>query len=389
MRALIILLMTYWFIQPALSQEQSAQETPAQEKPKICSREPAPYTIDAVVTLVFKQRQAECFRADPGFIERMALQYSMNSGNARLFSKTEFDALKNSIDKANASNAANHNGGAMQAAYAQLAQRAQAALLALGDKQSDHTVGVAGNSAWNPVVDVNEHWILPPIAEQPPLSFRKAVVDDCPAQPSTDDTIIARCKLAYAQLIELVEFTLTGKTIANIVSDDFLDPVAKDFAMLDARWAVFRDHSKPMYWWELVATSHCIGAEAYQGVDNLSPPSSQIILLHPALGYEYVADSTDGDKLKPAVFLELFGYNRWQWQGAKMQYPWFFSGASVLVGYSDRAHQSDNFYGLMVHAQSEYSIAVTRRASGEFGVMLNLDLEKFVTNKKAWFDELF
>lgn len=103
------------------------------------------------------------------------------------------------------------------------------------------------------------------------------------------------------------------------------------------------------------------------------PPSYQLIVLHPSIVLEYVANAVDGDQEKEAFAMEWIGVN---WWNAKVPL-----GFSLVTTHSDRA-SVDNFgYGVMLHINNNYSIGVTDH-DGDTGVLVTIDLLKLFETKQ-------
>jgi hypothetical protein len=111
-----------------------------------------------------------------------------------------------------------------------------------------------------------------------------------------------------------------------------------------------------------------------------APPTSQIVLLHPALVVENVKGALDGEKTQDALMVEIIGMNWWR------EKPWYYpSGASVVALYSDRTGNDDTGYGVAIHFKSVYTIGYSKHGD-EGGVFISGDLLKFFADKKKLID---
>ena len=163
-----------------------------------------------------------------------------------------------------------------------------------------------------------------------------------------------------------------------------IDAAAARAATRDARWRSYFADARSQYPWELFVNSW-----RYESVlrkDGLSgPPSSQWILLHPDIGMQYVNSAEAGDRFKPALLLELIGYNRWSWgNDNKPQNAW---GASLSRTYADTATLPSGAWGLTIHYNNKYSATVSS-VGGKTGLVLSLDLAGAVTQaSQNWKDQ--
>lgn len=143
-----------------------------------------------------------------------------------------------------------------------------------------------------------------------------------------------------------------------------------------AKWDAYFDDTRVQFPWELGASSYF---HKWLGRDKggfADVPNDQLILLHPGIGMEYVSGAPEGNRFEAALVLEIIGYNRWWWtKEGKVDTA---VGVSYIQTYSDRAGLSSMRPGVMVHYNSKYSFAFTRK-NGETGFMLSVDLAKLVT----------
>lgn len=144
----------------------------------------------------------------------------------------------------------------------------------------------------------------------------------------------------------------------------------QELSLLDTRWQAYYYQARPQNVLELAVNSWRFHTETTGQAGFFSPPDHQWIVLHPNLAMEYVANAPDGSAWRESLVLELFGQNRWRWQGARMGRAF---GWSVVASYSDRAGVADAGWGLMAHVNHVYSFGVTRRGDGN-GVFISVDL---------------
>ena len=152
----------------------------------------------------------------------------------------------------------------------------------------------------------------------------------------------------------------------------------------DARWRSYFADARSQYPWELFINSwrYEETVRAKEGISG--PPAWQWIVLHPDVGLQYVSSAAAGDRFKPALVLELIGYNRWTWGGDNR--PYNAGGASLVRTYADTASVPSGGWGIAIHRNSKYTLTVNR-LEGKTGVLFSIDLVGAVTRpSEAWSD---
>ena len=110
--------------------------------------------------------------------------------------------------------------------------------------------------------------------------------------------------------------------------------------------------TKAQYPWELWVNDTRY-AEPDEGFAR--PPSNQVILLHPNAGYEFGGEGEE--RLRPALILEILGYNWWRWdESGEMRRPF---GASAVVSVADRVGYKRWSVGGAVHILNRYTVGAT------------------------------
>jgi hypothetical protein len=152
----------------------------------------------------------------------------------------------------------------------------------------------------------------------------------------------------------------------------------------DARWRSYFAEARSQYPWELFINSWRY-EETVRNKEGISgPPAWQWIVLHPDVGLQYVSSAAAGDRFKPALVLELIGYNRWTWGGDhRPQNAW---GASLVRTYADTASVPSGGWGIAIHRNSKYTLTLNR-LGGKTGVLFSIDLVGAATRaSEAWSD---
>jgi hypothetical protein len=157
-------------------------------------------------------------------------------------------------------------------------------------------------------------------------------------------------------------------------------------AMRDARWRSYFADARSQYPWELYLNSKRYEATVRGRSGVSGPPDWQWIVLHPDVGMQYVRSAAAGDRFKPALVLELVGYNRWSW-GAdhRPENAW---GASLVRSYADTASVPSGAWGIAVHRNNKYSLTFSR-IDGRLGLLFSIDLAGKVTEaSEEWKERL-
>jgi len=155
-------------------------------------------------------------------------------------------------------------------------------------------------------------------------------------------------------------------------------------AARDARWRSYFADARSQYPWELFVNSWRYETRVRRDRGLSGPPDWQWIVMHPDIGMQYVRSAAAGDRFKPALILELIGYNWWTWgEEHKPQNAW---GVSLARTYADTASVPSSAWGLAIHRSNKYTLTLTRKA-GKTGVLLSIDLAGAVTTaSQEWRD---
>lgn len=173
-------------------------------------------------------------------------------------------------------------------------------------------------------------------------------------------------------------------TLAAVASQTTIDAAAEQVAAKEALWNKYLYDSKPMLPFDFMITDALTGGWSDNGDfgDGFrAPPKTQYFVLHPAAAVEYVSGALDGQQMKPVLYLEIFGANRWNAKD-RIDMPVLnrWSGASLIVSYADRAGLKDTGYGALFTFDNVYSIGITRYGA-KSGVFLSLDLANLWRDK--------
>lgn len=184
------------------------------------------------------------------------------------------------------------------------------------------------------------------------------------------------CRNALKDAMEFFRLTHAAeRVIENVTTRGNELKLATRLARDDERWDAYFTEARTQFPQELWLNSLLYSREKDEKYcDGLggfcTPPDSQWILMHPNVALEYIDDSPAGNRAEPAIVLELIGYNRWTWDGSKMDNA---IGGSIIAVASDRAGEDDFGYGLMFHYDNKWSLGVTRHGDVN-GIFLSYSL---------------
>lgn len=253
--------------------------------------------------------------------------------------------------------------------------------------RSVESVVAPGNE---PVAPVNWEWSL--ASGLPRVSELKL-----------DDTLRSRCASAQAgveceqakrsagQWLRLSNLMRRGLVLYQ---QEYMDSV-KAYADTRVRsWHAYRDDGLPQYPWEYWLNSLMMKRNDQRPRVNNNPvgyekiPTSQLIFMHPGASLEWreKRGQSGEENLKPALYVEVFGINRWEYDATGAMLGG--KGVSLMVSYTNREGRESTGYGLMFHSRKtkQFSLGIAR-AGGDTVYLLNVDLaEYFKTQLPYWAD---
>lgn len=230
---------------------------------------------------------------------------------------------------------------------------------------------------------------LPPVPE---LQLDDDLAKACTAGPN-DPACAAARETAHAWLRVA---GMTGLALGEY-SKEYLTGMAALSARRLKMWHAYRDEAMPQYPWEYWLNSKAMDKADKRplGPDKKNPlgyetiPTSQFIFLHPGASLEWrdARQETTDSKAIPALYVELFGINRWAFDSATGEMIGG-KGISVIVSYANRDGAKSTGYGLMFHSRltKQFTLGITR-AGNETAYLVNVDLaEYFKQNLGYWKD---
>jgi hypothetical protein len=216
-----------------------------------------------------------------------------------------------------------------------------------------------------------------------------------------------RCDAIYIDAVRLADHTYAASAvIAKLHLPTRADFRARAIRRSEA-WNAYFYEAQFQYWWELVANKY-LDAKCPHGPNAFiaplihkrcerplrdswgnpigfrEPPDYKATLLHPDIGLMYIDGEPKGDRFKPAIVIQAFGYEWWDWKDAKIENR---KGISLAIAAADNNEIDGLGYGLQFRWNG-YAIAVTDHG-GTLAVTLNLDLTKYLaTTSPKYAEEL-
>jgi hypothetical protein len=269
----------------------------------------------------------------------------------------------------------------MPKAYEQLAARARTAGGDLGRELAARQmadVGVYGAVAWQRPARA----IVLGDVKDAKGAVRAPLVDlDAPLDADCSRPASALCRQALADGRQLMLQLAIAQDLGVAIGKPTVEALKQQIDAKNALWDTYLYKSKPMLPFDFVLTDLLDGrwkqSDQYpQGFRE--PPTTQWFLLHPAVGVEYASGAVDGEHMKPVLYVEIVGANRWNPRDRWIDLPLLdrLSGVSLVASYVDRVGTDNSGTGVLLTFDNVYSIGVTRYGSTT-GVFLTLDLANF------------
>jgi hypothetical protein len=259
----------------------------------------------------------------------------------------------------------------MKAVYSGLSNRAETAgtqlETALANKSIPDVTAFA-HDAWK----IGANLVLFDYQDLPVLEVDRALNADCSNRASD------LCRRTLGQGRELMVQWRLADRISFAASQVNIQAIAKQVEAKEALWNKYLYDSKPMLPFDFVLTDWLTGgwSKSDQYPEGFrEPPATQWFLFHPALGVEYASAAADGEQLKPMLYIELIGANRWRDDKRWVDAPGlrYFSGFSLIASYADRAGIKDVGYGGLFTFDNVFSLGVVRYGT-DTGIFLSVDL---------------
>lgn len=213
-----------------------------------------------------------------------------------------------------------------------------------------------------------------------PNSYGEHYLEDqeCDSKTKGD----ARCDPVFAKAVQIGDAMFLVHNVLDFLRRKPRADLEKQLEARKAKWHSYLYDSQFQYWWEL-GLNHYLERECprvlpphravhrvlAQGTacpaDNRDeagnetewrePPNLRAIALHPEVGFMYKRDEPDGDRIKPSLVFQWFGYQWWEYKGNKVS---DLRGLSLVSTVSDNVEGNAVGLGLQVQYE-EYALALT------------------------------
>ena len=203
-------------------------------------------------------------------------------------------------------------------------------------------------------------------------------------QECATDITDAQCRAAIKLSASFMRTSIAMDQVIIAYNQPMIEANAEFLSQRDQEWDQYFNTVSVQYPWELAFNSRRFTKNNAAELGNFPrAPNSKYVVLHPSLGFEHIDTPLGDSGTNAAVFLELFGYERWRWRDGKANNRW---GLSVIASYVNVAGMDDIGYGLLLHTPfKNMAIGAVYRdgdAGSETGIVLNFDLSKFLEQYK-------
>jgi hypothetical protein len=150
--------------------------------------------------------------------------------------------------------------------------------------------------------------------------------------------------------------------------------VVQELEALGSAWDAYLDRTRSFTSLEMLANS--LVYRNNESVSFTTPPSQQIVLLHPSLAVENVCEALDGEDVSEALIIDVAGISFW-----RQDRWWLPTGGALSTAYADRAGIPDWGYGVSLYFGDKYTVGWTNHG-GANGVFVSIDFLQLLQSKK-------
>jgi hypothetical protein len=234
------------------------------------------------------------------------------------------------------------------------------------------------------------------------LAAKYLADSDCLDVPAST----ARCTSPYEHAVQIGDHTYVVSAIIARLHAPLRQQFRDEAERRTNAWNAYLYDAQFQYWWELAFNRYletqcpgfhrsiaslisrsCAHGERDEFGNELGfrePPNFKATVLHPDLGVMYLDAEPNGDRFKPAVVIQVIGYEWWDWNASRIENR---RGLSLVATASDNSRVSALGVGLQFR-WGGYALALTSHG-GELAVTLNLDLVGHIAEvNPKWAEEL-
>lgn len=250
------------------------------------------------------------------------------------------------------------------------------------------------------------HW--PPVQNRASYGENYLEAQNCEQKDDQD----AACAAVYAKAVEIADAMFLMRNLMFALRQPLREELRDQLVRRTARWESYLYDSQFQYWWELglnrwleekcpdgpnaVVDAFLEGDECrdlkrdrYGNPEEWrEPPRYRAIALHPDIGFMYKRDEPDGDRMKPSLVFQWFGYQWWRWgEDGKGTGVHGLRGLSIVSTVSDNVTGSAIGLGLQVQ-YNEYALALTSHGGKPVLTFSFKLLDRVAKLDQAWADKL-
>jgi hypothetical protein len=198
----------------------------------------------------------------------------------------------------------------------------------------------------------------------------------------------ASCDAAYTNAVELGDQIFIVARIVSLLQSTERGKLLDDAKTREDHWHAYLYDTQFQFWWELALNYavekrcpvfmrwDCTPPKTDEHGNELGfrdPPQNKLILLHPDVAVEYLHREPAGQRFKPVIAFQWFGYQRWDWQGEGVSH---LMGVALVSTVADTSVSKRVGTGLMLQWK-RFALAITGRPK-EVGVAINLNVVDWI-----------
>lgn len=196
----------------------------------------------------------------------------------------------------------------------------------------------------------------------------------------------AKCAAVFQRAVDLGDDVFVAASVVGLLHEDRAKKFHEDAVLHEKRWHAYLYDTQFQYFWELGLNrwleETCFDSFIFKcdkqkrdpkgtPIGPREPPTHRAILLHPDIGVQYIDAEPKGERFKPALVIQWFGYQWWDWKDNSDKISGL-RGLSFASTISDNANYKALGWGAQIQI-NEYAVAFTSH-SGKLGITLNLQL---------------
>jgi hypothetical protein len=208
-----------------------------------------------------------------------------------------------------------------------------------------------------------------------------------------------RCNGVYPGAVELADDIFLVDTVVSLLQSSDRGKLLDEAKTREDRWHAYLYDTQFQFWWELglnyAVEKTCpefmrwecapVKTDPYGNeLGFRNPPDRKLIFLHPDVAVEYLHREPAGQRFKPVIAFQWFGFQKWTWDGTSASH---LMGIAVASTVADTSVSKRVGTGVMLQWK-KFSLAITARPN-EVGVAINLNAVDWIgTVNQGWANKL-